>query len=129
MRSGKRVGGYIDYFLQNESRIIHSHRSQTRVMVSRLSLLTVLIVAQPPTTTPYKPPPLLTSPFMPTAPSIPPGVLLSAVIFPQTLGVYIIEIEVGTPPVSHLMLINTGSDVTWFQCKPCNCYLTHTRHI
>jgi hypothetical protein len=125
MRSGKRVGGYIDYFLQTESRIIHSHNSQARVMASLLSLLTVLTVAQPPTTTPYKPPPLLPpSPFMPTAPSTHPGVLLSAVIFPQTLGVYIIEIEVGTPPVSQLMLIDTGSDVTWFQCKPCNCYLT-----
>jgi hypothetical protein len=36
MRSGKRVGGYIDYFLQTKSRIIHSHNSQARVMVSPL---------------------------------------------------------------------------------------------
>ena len=44
--------------------------------------------------------------------------------FPQTLGAYIIEIEVGTPPISQLMIIGTGSDVTWFQCKPCNYCLT-----
>jgi hypothetical protein len=150
MRSGDeiRVGGYINYFLQTESHIIYSHNSQARVMASLLSLLTVLTVAQPPITTPYEPPPLLPSPFMPTTPpllpsplmpttppllpsplmpttpSTHPGVLMSAMITPQTLGAYIIEIEVDTPPVNQLMIIDTGSNVTWFQCKPCNCYLT-----
>ncbi|XP_059453349.1 protein ASPARTIC PROTEASE IN GUARD CELL 2-like [Corylus avellana] len=84
-------------------------------MASLLSLLTVLTVAQPPTpNTSYKPP----VPLLP-----PPGLLMSAVIFPQTFGgAYVISIGVGTPPVNQLMIIDTGSDITWFQCKPCNCY-------
>jgi hypothetical protein len=90
------------------------NNSQARVMASLLSLLTVLTVAQPLTTTPYAPPPITQS--------TPHGLLMSAVIFPQTYGAYVVEIEVGTPPVRQLMIIDTGSDVTWFQCKPCNCY-------
>ncbi|XP_059455629.1 protein ASPARTIC PROTEASE IN GUARD CELL 2-like [Corylus avellana] len=48
---------------------------------------------------------------------------ISAEIFPQTVGhgSYFTEIEVGTPPVSQFMVIHTGSDTTWFQCKPCDC--------
>ncbi|KAE8124636.1 hypothetical protein FH972_019502 [Carpinus fangiana] len=49
---------------------------------------------------------------------------MSAVIFPRSfgVGVYFIQIKVGTPPVSQYMVLDTGSDLTWFQCKPCNCF-------
>jgi hypothetical protein len=43
-------------------------------------------------------------------------------IFPVTLGAYSIPIGVHTPPVSQLMIIDMGSDITWLRCKPCNCY-------
>jgi hypothetical protein len=54
---------------------------------------------------------------------------MSAEIFPETagLGEYFTQIEVGyvgTPPVSQFMVIDTGSDITRFQCKPCNCEQT-----
>jgi hypothetical protein len=49
---------------------------------------------------------------------------MSTVISPQPfeVGAYFIQIEVGTPPVSQYMVIDMGSDFTWFQCKSCNCF-------
>ena len=64
------------------------------------------------------------SPSSPTpTPTATQPIFMSAEIFPQTIGVgaYFTQIEVGTPPVTQFMAIHTGSDVTWFQCKPCNC--------
>ncbi|KAL6544206.1 hypothetical protein OROGR_010703 [Orobanche gracilis] len=38
-------------------------------------------------------------------------------------GEYLMEIGIGTPPVRILGIADTGSDLTWTQCKPCsNCY-------
>ncbi|KAI3955901.1 hypothetical protein MKW98_006261 [Papaver atlanticum] len=36
---------------------------------------------------------------------------------------YVISFRVGTPAVDTYAVIDTGSDLTWLQCKPChNCY-------
>ena len=36
---------------------------------------------------------------------------------------YLMKIKVGTPPVEQLAITDTGSDLTWIQCKPCiHCY-------
>ncbi|XVF00010.1 hypothetical protein REPUB_Repub03eG0249400 [Reevesia pubescens] len=38
-------------------------------------------------------------------------------------GEYFMQISIGTPPVSLLEIADTGSDLTWVQCKPCEeCY-------
>ncbi|KAE8661927.1 putative aspartic protease [Hibiscus syriacus] len=38
-------------------------------------------------------------------------------------GEYFMQISIGTPPVSILGIADTGSDLTWVQCKPCDeCY-------
>ncbi|KAL8460825.1 hypothetical protein ACS0TY_032360 [Phlomoides rotata] len=38
-------------------------------------------------------------------------------------GEFLIEYQIGTPPVRQLSIADTGSDLTWIQCKPCtNCY-------
>ncbi|KAJ0790754.1 putative nepenthesin [Helianthus annuus] len=38
-------------------------------------------------------------------------------------GEYIMNIQIGTPPVQVLGIADTGSDLTWAQCEPCkNCY-------
>ena len=38
-------------------------------------------------------------------------------------GEYLMKYSVGTPPVEILGIADTGSDLTWLQCKPCNdCY-------
>ncbi|XP_074314670.1 aspartic proteinase CDR1-like [Silene latifolia] len=38
-------------------------------------------------------------------------------------GAYIIELSYGTPPVSQIGIIDTGSDLIWTQCQPCfDCY-------
>ncbi|KAI3504950.1 hypothetical protein L1887_26764 [Cichorium endivia] len=38
-------------------------------------------------------------------------------------GEYIMSIQIGTPPVVVLGVADTGSDLTWAQCQPCqNCY-------
>ncbi|CAD6269764.1 unnamed protein product [Miscanthus lutarioriparius] len=40
-----------------------------------------------------------------------------------TSGEYIAKIVVGTPGVEALLVPDTGSDLTWLQCKPCQlCY-------
>ncbi|KAL3845995.1 hypothetical protein ACJIZ3_003398 [Penstemon smallii] len=38
-------------------------------------------------------------------------------------GEYLMKISIGTPPVEILGIADTGSDLTWIQCKPCyECY-------
>ncbi|KAL8114808.1 aspartic proteinase CDR1-like [Apium graveolens] len=38
-------------------------------------------------------------------------------------GEYLMKISVGTPPQDFLAVADTGSDLTWIQCKPCiQCY-------
>eukprot|EP00252_Welwitschia_mirabilis_P011506 TRINITY_DN2576_c0_g1_i1.p2 TRINITY_DN2576_c0_g1~~TRINITY_DN2576_c0_g1_i1.p2 ORF type:complete len:226 (-),score=22.13 TRINITY_DN2576_c0_g1_i1:232-909(-) len=38
-------------------------------------------------------------------------------------GEYFSQIGVGVPPRMQLMVLDTGSDVNWIQCKPCSdCY-------
>ncbi|XP_037465262.1 aspartyl protease family protein At5g10770-like [Triticum dicoccoides] len=38
---------------------------------------------------------------------------------------YVVTLGIGTPPVQQTVLIDTGSDLSWVQCAPCNsaqCY-------
>lgn len=50
----------------------------------------------------------------------------SDVTVPTTLGTslgtleYLITVGIGSPAVTQTMLIDTGSDVSWVQCKPCS---------
>ncbi|KAH7658977.1 Aspartic peptidase A1 family protein [Dioscorea alata] len=38
-------------------------------------------------------------------------------------GDYLMELEIGTPPVKIAAVADTGSDLVWVQCKPCDkCY-------
>ncbi|CAI0403922.1 unnamed protein product [Linum tenue] len=38
-------------------------------------------------------------------------------------GEFLMELAVGTPPVSYSAIVDTGSDLIWTQCDPCtNCY-------
>ncbi|XP_059441749.1 aspartic proteinase CDR1-like [Corylus avellana] len=38
-------------------------------------------------------------------------------------GEYLMKVSIGTPPVEVLGIADTGSDLTWTQCKPCKkCY-------
>ncbi|OVA18407.1 Peptidase A1 [Macleaya cordata] len=38
-------------------------------------------------------------------------------------GDYLMKLSIGTPPVKILAIADTGSDLTWTQCKPCDqCY-------
>lgn len=38
-------------------------------------------------------------------------------------GEYLMELAIGTPPVSYPAVLDTGSDLIWTQCKPCTqCY-------
>ncbi|KAL8499530.1 hypothetical protein ACS0TY_022465 [Phlomoides rotata] len=40
-----------------------------------------------------------------------------------TSGEFLIEYQIGTPPVRQLSIADTGSDLTWIQCQPCtSCY-------
>ncbi|KAH6813017.1 hypothetical protein C2S51_022035 [Perilla frutescens var. frutescens] len=34
-------------------------------------------------------------------------------------GEYLMKFSIGTPPVETLAVADTGSDLTWIQCKPC----------
>ncbi|KAK7324269.1 hypothetical protein VNO77_27800 [Canavalia gladiata] len=44
------------------------------------------------------------------------------VIIPDQ-GAYLMKIFVGTPPKESLVVADTGSDLTWVQCQPCDkCY-------
>ncbi|KAK7405637.1 hypothetical protein VNO78_07193 [Psophocarpus tetragonolobus] len=39
------------------------------------------------------------------------------------LGHYLMELSIGTPPFKIYGIVDTGSDLTWTQCVPCNnCY-------
>lgn len=41
----------------------------------------------------------------------------------QGSGEYFVRIGVGSPPTSQYMVIDSGSDIVWVQCQPCNqCY-------
>ncbi|KAK4414369.1 Aspartic proteinase CDR1 [Sesamum alatum] len=35
-------------------------------------------------------------------------------------GEYLMKFSLGTPPVQTLAIADTGSDLTWIQCKPCD---------
>ncbi|KAJ4956681.1 hypothetical protein NE237_013464 [Protea cynaroides] len=38
-------------------------------------------------------------------------------------GEYLMKISIGTPPIDVLAIADTGSDLNWVQCKPCqDCY-------
>ena len=38
-------------------------------------------------------------------------------------GEYIMNLSIGTPPVPVIAIVDTGSDLTWTQCRPCtHCY-------
>ncbi|KAK4416651.1 Aspartic proteinase nepenthesin-1 [Sesamum alatum] len=38
-------------------------------------------------------------------------------------GDYLIDLSIGTPPLSYRAILDTGSDITWTQCLPCqNCF-------
>ncbi|KAL2225458.1 aspartic proteinase CDR1-like [Sesamum indicum] len=38
-------------------------------------------------------------------------------------GEYLMKINIGTPPIEILAIVDTGSDLTWTQCVPCTqCY-------
>ncbi|CAL4992559.1 unnamed protein product [Urochloa decumbens] len=40
---------------------------------------------------------------------------------------YLMELAIGTPPVPFIALADTGSDLTWTQCKPCKlCFAQDT---
>ncbi|KAF8676342.1 hypothetical protein HU200_047065 [Digitaria exilis] len=40
---------------------------------------------------------------------------------------YLMELAIGTPPVPFVALADTGSDLTWTQCKPCKlCFAQDT---
>ncbi|CAA7061235.1 unnamed protein product [Microthlaspi erraticum] len=42
-------------------------------------------------------------------------------------GEYFMTISIGTPPSKVLAIADTGSDLTWIQCKPCQqCYKQNT---
>ncbi|KAI3435442.1 Peptidase A1 domain-containing protein, partial [Psidium guajava] len=32
---------------------------------------------------------------------------------------FLVKISIGTPPAPQLLLVDTGSDLFWFQCQPC----------
>ncbi|XP_073157962.1 aspartic proteinase nepenthesin-1 [Henckelia pumila] len=34
-------------------------------------------------------------------------------------GEFLMELSIGTPPVSYSAILDTGSDLIWTQCKPC----------
>nr|GMD31038.1 protein ASPARTIC PROTEASE IN GUARD CELL 2-like [Ipomoea batatas] len=41
----------------------------------------------------------------------------------QGSGEYFVRIGVGSPPKNQYMVIDSGSDIVWVQCQPCNqCY-------
>ncbi|RZC84270.1 hypothetical protein C5167_047054 [Papaver somniferum] len=34
-------------------------------------------------------------------------------------GDYLMKLSIGSPPIDILAIVDTGSDLTWIQCKPC----------
>ncbi|WOH05514.1 hypothetical protein DCAR_0624931 [Daucus carota subsp. sativus] len=43
----------------------------------------------------------------------------------QVEGDYLMKLLIGTPPVEILVTADTGSDLTWIQCKPCKRCFQH----
>ena len=41
-------------------------------------------------------------------------------------GEYLLEYSVGTPTIQILGIANTGSELIWLQCKPCNGFYKQT---
>jgi len=42
-------------------------------------------------------------------------------------GEFLMKMEIGTPALSYSAILDTGSDLTWTQCKPCtDCYKQST---
>ncbi|KAL3832869.1 hypothetical protein ACJIZ3_007605 [Penstemon smallii] len=37
-------------------------------------------------------------------------------------GEYLLKFYLGAPPIETLAIADTGSDLTWIQCKPCVCF-------
>jgi hypothetical protein len=49
-----------------------------------------------------------------------------SIILPNN-GDYLMRIFIGTPPIEKLVIVDTGSDLTWVQCAPClNCFTQDT---
>jgi len=45
----------------------------------------------------------------------------------SALGEYLMSYSIGTPPVQSYGIVDTGSDITWLQCRPCqNCFKQST---
>jgi len=45
----------------------------------------------------------------------------------SALGEYLMRYSIGTPPVEVYGILDTGSDITWLQCRPCqNCFKQST---
>ncbi|XP_010244230.1 PREDICTED: aspartic proteinase CDR1-like [Nelumbo nucifera] len=44
---------------------------------------------------------------------------VQSTIYPDS-GTYLMKISIGTPPVEMLAIADTGSDLIWTQCKPCD---------
>ncbi|KAM7263873.1 hypothetical protein ACFE04_001556 [Oxalis oulophora] len=41
----------------------------------------------------------------------------------QGIFEFLVEVKIGTPPTTQHLILDTGSDLTWFQCGPClHCY-------
>ncbi|XP_031486857.1 aspartic proteinase CDR1-like [Nymphaea colorata] len=45
------------------------------------------------------------------------------------LGEYLVKLGIGTPAVEYLMIIDTGSDLIWTQCLPCQKCFRQPSHI
>jgi len=45
----------------------------------------------------------------------------------SALGEYLMSYSIGTPPVQSYGILDTGSDITWLQCRPCqSCFKQST---
>lgn len=42
---------------------------------------------------------------------------------------YIMSYSIGTPPVQLFGIFDTGSDLAWFQCKPCELCVNQTSSL
>ncbi|XP_059664256.1 aspartic proteinase CDR1-like [Cornus florida] len=59
--------------------------------------------------------------FKPTSTSTPQDSIQSRMI--ASAGEYLMNLSIGTPPVTILGIADTGSSLIWTQCEPCiNCY-------
>ncbi|KAI3988791.1 hypothetical protein MKX01_016362 [Papaver californicum] len=41
-------------------------------------------------------------------------------------GDYLMKLSIGSPPIDILAIVDTGSDLTWIQCKSCENCFTHS---